>query len=190
VFGPSGTIAMMNGLKQAFSVDIKARVEETGGQVGLGSAVNSHDIEAGIVYERDGLHVRAIRVDHGPIGPAFGYRIDYSGRSVVLSGDTAVSSTLVEGAAGTQLLIHEVFAVLNENPVMARVKTIHTDPPEAGSIFQRVRPKLAVYSHIILVGVSVEDLVKRTGATYRGPLVVGEDLMRFVVGEDVAVYRR
>jgi ribonuclease Z len=61
---------------------------------------------------------------------------------------------------------------------------------KAGSIFQRVHPKLAVYSHIILMGVSVDDVVKRTRATYSGPLVVGEDLMRFVVGEDVAVYRR
>ena len=73
---------------------------------------------------------------------------------------------------------------------MARVKTIHVDAREAGSIFQRVHPKLAVYSHIILVGVSVDELVTRTRATYGGPLVVGEDLMRFVVRDDVAVDRR
>jgi ribonuclease Z len=73
---------------------------------------------------------------------------------------------------------------------MARVKTFHVDASEAGSIFQRVHPKLAVYSHIVLLGVSVEDLVSRTRATYRGPLVVGEDLMRFVAGDDVAVYRQ
>jgi ribonuclease Z len=74
--------------------------------------------------------------------------------------------------------------------VIARGKTFHSDASEAGSIFQRVRPKLAVYSHIILLGVSVEDLVSRTRATDHGPLVVGEELMRFVVENDVAVYRR
>jgi ribonuclease Z len=196
VFGPTGTLAMMNALKVAFSADIKARIAETGGVVppAAGSEVNAHEIQSGVVYEHDGLRVRAIRVDHGPIGPAYGYRIDYSGRSVVLSGDTSVSPTLVEAAAGTQLLIHEVFQVseqlLKANPVMARVKTLHVDASEAGSVFQRVHPKLAVYSHIILSGVSVEELVRRTRTTYSGPLVVGEDLMRFVVGQDVAVYRR
>jgi ribonuclease Z len=146
------------------------------------------------VYERDGVRVSAIRVDHRAIAPAYGYRIDYSGRSVVLSGDTRVSPDLIEAAAGTQLFVHEIFqasdALLKENPGMARVKTFHVDASEAGSIFQRVRPKLAVYSHIILRGISIDDLVTRTRTTYTGPLVVGEDLMRFVVGEDVAIYRR
>jgi ribonuclease Z len=196
VFGPTGTLAMMNALKVAFSADINARIEETGGRVppAAGAAVNAHEIQPGVVYERNGLRVSAIRVEHRAIAPAYGYRIDYSGRSVVLSGDTSVSQELVEGAAGTQLFVHEIFqasdAVLKDNPLMARVKTFHVEASEAGSIFQRVHPKLAVYSHIVLLGVSVEDLVNRTRGAYSGPLVVGEDLMRFVVGEDVAVYRR
>jgi ribonuclease Z len=195
VFGPSGTARMMDGLKLAFSVDLQARVEETAGLLSpAGSEVNARDIEPGLVYERNGLRVTAIRVNHRAIAPAFGYRIDYAGRSVVLSGDTAISPDLIEAAAGTQLLVHEVFqasdALLKDNAAMARVKTFHVDASEAGSVFQRVRPKLAVYSHIILRGVSVEDLVTRTRTTYTGPLVVGEDLMRFVVGEDVAFYRR
>ena len=196
VFGPAGTLAMMNALKVAFRADINARIDETGGRVppATGAEVNAHEIQPGVVYERDGLRVSAIRVEHRAIAPAYGYRIDYAGRSVVLSGDTSVSQNLVEAAAGTQLFVHEIFqasdVLLKDNPVMARVKTFHVDASEAGSIFQRVHPKLAVYSHIILLGVSVEQLVKRTRAAYSGPLVVGEDLMRFVVGEDVAVYRR
>jgi ribonuclease Z len=192
VFGPSGTIAMMNALKLAFSVDIKARVEETAGLVlAAGAEISAHEIEPGLVYERDGLRVSAMRVDHRAVAPAYGYRIDYSGRSVVLSGDTSVSPNLVNAAAGTQLLIHEIFqasdALLKDNAAFARVKTFHVDASEAGSVFQRVHPKLAVYSHIILIGVSIDDVVKQTRTTYSGPLVVGEDLMRFVVGNDVAV---
>jgi len=186
---------MMNALKLAFSVDIKARVEETAGLApAAGAEINSREIEPGLVYERDGLRVSAIRVDHRAIAPAYGYRIDYSGRSVVLSGDTSVSPNLVNAAADTQLLIHEVFqasdALVKDNAAFARVKTFHVDASEAGSVFQRVHPKLAVYSHIILIGVSIDDVVKQTRATYSGPLVVGEDLMRFVVGNDVAVYQR
>jgi ribonuclease Z len=195
LFGPSGTARMMNALKEAFSADIQARVEETGGVLSrAGADVDARDIEPGVVYERDGLRVTAIRVDHGAIAPAYGYRIDFSGRSVVLSGDTRVSPALIEAATGTQLIIHEVFqasdALLKENPLMARIKRIHVDASEAGMIFQRVRPKLAVYSHWVLMGVGIDDVVTRTRASYSGPLVVGEDLMRFVVGEDVVIQRR
>jgi hypothetical protein len=86
---------MMNALKLAFSVDIKARVEETAGLVPVaGAEINAHEIEPGLVYERDGLRVSAIRVDHRAIAPAYGYRIDYSDRSVVLSGDISVSEAM------------------------------------------------------------------------------------------------
>jgi ribonuclease Z len=195
VFGPSGTARMMDALKLAFSADIQARVKESGGLLlPVGAEVSARDIEPGVVYEHDGLRVTAIRVDHGAIAPAYGYRIDFSGRSVVLSGDTRVSPALIEAATGTQLIIHEVFqasdALLRDNPAMAQIKKLHVDAAEAGSIFQRVRPSLAVYSHIILRGVSIDDLVKRTRARYTGPLVVGEDLMRFIVGENVTIYRR
>ena len=77
------------------------------------------------MYERNGLRVTAIRVNHRAIAPAYGYRIDYAGRSVVLSSDTQVSPDLIEAAVGTQLLVHEVFqasdALLKDSPAMARV---------------------------------------------------------------------
>jgi len=50
-----------------------------------------------------------------------------------------------------------------------------------------VRPKLAVYSHIVAIGVSNDELVARTRKTYAGPLVVGADLMSFDVGDSVTV---
>jgi ribonuclease Z len=102
---------MMNALKVAFSAVINARIDETGGLVppAAGAEVNAHEIQPGVVYERDGLRVSAIRVEHRAIAPAYGYRIDYSGRSVILSGDTSMSRNLVEAAAGTQLFVHEIF---------------------------------------------------------------------------------
>jgi ribonuclease BN (tRNA processing enzyme) len=74
---------------------------------------------------------------------AYGYRIDFAGRSVVLSGDTRVSPDLIEAAVGTQLLVHEVLqasdALLKDNPAMARVKTFHVDASEAGKQAGRER---------------------------------------------------
>jgi ribonuclease Z len=63
----------------------------------------------------------------------------------------------------------------------------HTTPEQAGKVFSRVRPKLAVYSHIV-GGLTDEQLVQMTRTTYQGPLVVGSDLMAFDVGDSIAVY--
>lgn len=195
VFGPAGTLSMMDHLAQAFAVDRRVRVEELGSfQPPGGGRADTRDVEPGTVYERDGVRVTAILVDHGVIAPAFGYRIDYAGRSVVLSGDTTVSPSLVKGATGASLLVHEVFQTsadaLRANPRLALIKAVHVDGAQAGAIFEQIKPKLAVYSHIALGGVDVGEVVKPTRTTYRGLLVVGEDLMQFVVGDAVTVLRR
>jgi ribonuclease Z len=54
------------------------------------------------------VKITAFEVDHAPIKPAFGYRIDHAGRSVVLSGDTRVSDNLIRYAQGVDVLVHEV----------------------------------------------------------------------------------
>ena len=58
---------------------------------------------------------------------------------------------------------------------------LHLTPEEAGTVFSKVRPKLAVYSHIVTFGVADDELISRTRSTYAGPLVVGADLMSFEV---------
>jgi ribonuclease Z len=131
--------------------------------------------------------VSAFLVDHGSVAPAFGYCIDYAGRSVVLSGDTRLSAHLIEKSVGVDLLVHEVGAVASAaaTPDTERIMSLHLTPEEAGTVFSRVKPKMAVYSHILTFGVSDEELVARTRTTYAGPLVVGTDLMSFEVGDTV-----
>ena len=74
-----------------------------------------------------------------------------------------------------------------------RVRTIlahHTKPQEAGSVFARAKPKLAVYYHFVLQGdpavpaPTEKDVEDATRSTYAGPLVLGEDMMVFVIGKD------
>src|SRR3546814_13830888 len=60
-----------------------------------------------VVYDAEGLRVTAFAVDHRPVRPAVGYRFDYKGRSVVISGDTAASRSLEAAAKNAELLIHE-----------------------------------------------------------------------------------
>ena len=95
-------------------------------------------------------------VDHGGLlEPAYGYRVDYGGHSVVISGDTRPSETLVSAAAGADVIVHEVIAappaLLERSETARRIVGFHTLPEDAGRIFARVRPRLAVYSHVVLL---------------------------------------
>jgi len=185
----------MSHLEQAYSFDIQMRRDVDEKLPPQGVEIEAKDIHQGVVYQNGDLKVTAFEVDHGLLKPAFGYRIDYAGHSVVLSGDTRYSENLIRFAQGTDVLIHEVLdpeayskLVNSYTPEQrARVVAHHTTPDEAGKVFTKVAPKLAVYSHI--VPPNVPDLVAQTRKTYSGPLEVGEDLMSIEIGERVEVRR-
>jgi ribonuclease Z len=192
VWGPQGTSKMMSHLQQAFEYDISIRqANDRAAPDGVVLVVK--DISEGVVYDKGGVKVTAFLVDHAPVKPAFGYRIDYDGRSVVLSGDTRVSENLIRHAQGVDLLVHEVFVpetLQRAGVPPERAKNIvayHTTPEQAGQVFARVKPKLAVYSHICLPTATDQDLLPPTRKTYTGPLELGEDLMVIEVGEKIEV---
>jgi ribonuclease Z len=194
VWGPSGTREMMDYMQKAFAFDIRIRrdVDEKFSKEGI--TVSSHDIKEGVIFEENGVKVTAFLVDHGPVKPAFGYRVDYAGHSVALSGDTRYSENLIKFSQGVDVLIHEAinaetFRASPGNHTREQTEIIiahHTTLQQAGEVFLRVKPRLAVYSHII--GTS-ESLVGGTRKTYSGPLEAGEDLMTIEIGEKIQVRR-
>lgn len=185
VRGPQGTSAMMTHLVQAYQFDIQARTANARQP----PQVDGIDVVPGVVYERDGVKVTAFEVDHGDVRPAFGYRVDAGARSVVLSGDTRFSENLIGHAQGVDLLVHEVaLGGPNLTAQQQFALALHTPPERAAEVFRRVSPRLAVYSHILLIGnVTIESLMATTRRTYSGPLEIGRDLTVIEVGQDVTV---
>jgi ribonuclease Z len=198
VYGPAGTKEAMSHFEKAFQVDIRSRLEDEK-LPPRGGSVIAEDVAEGTVYSRNGLTITAFLVEHAEgIRPALGYRIDYAGRSAVISGDTRFSENLIKFSKGADVVVHEVVAARDEllraDEASRRILDNHTTPQQAGTVFDRVKPKLAVYTHIILLGpaataVTLQDLVAMTRQTYAGPLEVGEDLMRITIGERVTVER-
>ena len=191
VWGPEGTRAMAEDLEKAFAFDLKIRPEDDLTPV-EGSSIIAKDITQGVVYENSGVKVTAFNVDHGQVKPALGYRIDYAGRSVVLSGDTSFSENLIKYAKGADLLVHEVCLAdrktLRDSEHERRVMAHHISPEKAGEVFARVKPRLAVYSHIVLLGpVSDSEIIPRTRQTYSGRVALGEDLMEMDVGDEISI---
>lgn len=197
IYGPTGIAQLTNGLKIAFQPDIEIRSAEMAARNQpfhlSGADFDVTEVKGdGVVFDKGGVKVTAIRVNHAE-NRAFGYRVDFDGKTVVISGDTSFSENLMKKSEGADLIVHEVMGVsdmLMKNPLIKGVLEVHTTPAQAGTLFSKVQPKLAVYTHILLFGVSEEDLVTQTRETYSGPLKVGQDLMTFVVDDEVSIMNR
>lgn len=198
IFGPKGTVAMTQNLTAAFAEDIRIRLADER-LPPSGIAFDAHDIEAGVVYERGGVKVSAFETNHGElIKPNFGYVVEYDGKKAVISSDTTYDERIAVQAKGADLLLHEVAAIdaelMRAYPRFEEIMAHHTSPEDAGRIFALARPKVAAFTHIIVLkanqplDVPPTELLARTRATYDGPLVLGEDLMRFEIDGDVQVF--
>src|SRR6476620_4518141 len=155
LIGPVGAKSLMTNLENAYALDIKIRLEdEKLPPEGIATVVEEFEKD-GVVYDRDGVKVIAFTVDHGAaIKPAVGYRIEYKGHAVLISGDTRYEQNVIKYGTGVDLLIHEVCVVRPEllsNPYIKRVVDHHTTPREAGQVFSLAKPKLAVYSHLVFL---------------------------------------
>ncbi len=198
VMGPPGTKDMCAHLDRAFAFDKEVRGRDQR-FAKAGIALEARDVEPGVIYEADGVRITAFVVDHGDeIEPAYGYRVDFGDYSAAFSGDTRYYEPIVEHAKGVDVLVHEVISAEIEmrraevqGPLaIERVIAHHVSEEQAGTIFARVKPRLAVYSHIVPSPAVADDLIPPTRATYDGPLAVGYDLMKITIGETIEVHPR
>jgi ribonuclease Z len=199
VIGPVGTARLIYHLEAAYAHDIAIRVEDEKLAREHAAIAVTEFGEDGVVYRAGDLSVIAFTVDHGEaIKPAYGYRIEYRDRIAVISGDTRYNANVLRYARGADLLVHEVAMarpeLLGEVSVQ-RILHHHTSPQEAGRVFAQSKPKLAAFTHLVMlasdtvIAPDVDDLIAATRETYAGRLEVGEDLMSFEIGDEVTVRR-
>jgi len=197
VTGPSGVEALIKGHNLAFADDIRIRVADQNLPL-EGTEANINEFaKDGVVFEEDGVLVTAFDVDHGEaIKPNYGYRIDFDGHSVVISGDAKNDPRVAEIAAGCDLLFHSAGGAtpeMSKLPAVARILDHHTTPQEAGRIFTQAAPKVASLIHIVRVArpgmarISTDEITKMVRQTYDGDVIVAEDLMRFDIGEEIRI---
>lgn len=204
VWGPAGTRSMMEKFQDALAFDIHMRRDVDEKFPADGARVVATDIKEGVVYQSSGVTVTAFLVNHGPVAPAYGYRVDYQGHSVVLSGDTSPSENVVKFASGVDVLVHEL-GRYKQDPLLSgppdelmpnsrttRRRAIiianhHTDGVEVGELLDRAKPKLTVFSHSNEDPQSTLPLVRRH---YAGRVEFGEDSMIIDIGPAIEIRRR
>jgi len=199
--GPAGIEQIATGFNTAYGPDSGYRTAHHGAAVvppgGFGLRALPFVFPQGanslLLLDEGGLKVTAFRVDHSPVEPAVGYRFDYKGRSVVISGDTAPSPVLQSVAKGADLLVHEALqprltrvlgdaAKRSGQPRLAQIMTdienYHTTPEQVATIATTAGVKEVALTHIVpplrvraLEGPFLGDARER----FAGPLAIMAD---------------
>ena len=206
IYGPEGVEGVVSGLARQYEKDIGFRsgghVEHNKPEFALGTAhtLNPDPNENLVtVFERNGVKVSVFNVDHGHVKPAFGYRIDYKGKSVVFSGDTIATPRMVPAAMNVDLLIHEAMNMrVMSNAVIAlrdlgnqvesdraqAVMSYHADTIELAKIAAQAKVGKLVLTHVIPApanGIIARFIVSGMDEHYAGPIVIAEDGMEFTL---------
>jgi len=200
VYGPDGVTELVHGFEAAYAADTRFRIAHHGAALlpperaaMTPVPITLDGTGAARVLDEDGVVVTAFAVAHDPVKPAFGYRFEYGGRSVVISGDTAPCPNLVTQAHGADVLVHEAQAnaivhIMEQaardagQPRIAKIlgdiPSYHTNPADAAREAVAAGVQLLVLTHFtpppdnfLLRRIFLRDV----GATPPRGLVLGED---------------
>lgn len=201
LYGGAGVERVATGFNEAYAVDSGHRITHHGTEVvppeGFGFAARPIAMPEGedrvVVLDDGGVRIIAFKVDHGPVAEAVGYRVEYGGRSIVISGDTSASPILTREARGADLLIHEALAPnlvsIMEDASTAQgqggiakifhdIPDYHTSPQEAAAIAQEAGVGALAITHIIPplpISIMEGPFLGDARSRYNGPLWIMRD---------------
>ena len=191
VWGPTGIAEHLHHLHKAYHADIHFRRAHTD-LPSAGITYQAQTVQPGLIYDHQGVRVTAIEVDHHPVHPAFGYRVDYAKRSVIISGDTRYTDNIARQPQPVDLLIHEIAdapaAMLERNPRLRAVMSYHSRPQDLARLVSILRPRLTVMTHPVVFQTSTEELIKRASLNHNYEVIMGADLMCFDLSDSIRRY--
>ncbi len=185
IWGPAGTARQVAKLLDYLDWDIEVRRAHMHER--QPPAVRVTEIEEGRIFEAGGVTVSAFLVDHGPVKPAFGYRFDGGGRSIVISGDTRPSENLMRWSRDVDCLIHECCEMSHTSwspgcgwpsreEKIRDLASYHTQPDDIGRVAAGAQARQLVVTHL-MPGSTPTALHAAATRHYPGPVTIGEDLL-------------
>lgn len=193
-YGPPPLKRMTQQFLALNDYDIQTRIHDEGRRP-LKQLIYPHELQHdSVVMQNQHVKVSAARVVHPPVKPAFAYRFDHQGKSIVISGDTSYSENLVRLAQGADVLVHEIMhtasldQLLATEPNATRLKehllASHSTAEQVGRVATQANVKKLVLSHFVPGGYPyLEDQVWLDAVRpyFDGEIIVGSDLMEIQV---------
>lgn len=215
VHGPVGVEQVVAGFMSAYQMDQGYRTAHHGAAVvppsGFGgqaltftAAADQPDV---VLIDEPDLKVTTFPVHHDPVSPAVGYAFTYKGRTVVISGDTALSTRVEAAAKGADLLVHEALAP-DLTALQARaaktagrdriakifgdIPGYHATPEQVAGLAQRDKVGFLLFNHItpaLPLPALEGPWLGNSRKIYTGPIKVGRDgdFVSLPAGSDAVV---
>lgn len=205
IFGPEGVEKVVNGFIMAYEQDTGYRIAHHGKDTIIpeaGTPISrtikfSDPDDKVLCFEIKGLKVYAFQVDHSPVHPAIGYRIEFRGNVVVITGDTKRTNNLVEHCKNADILFTEAISYdllnnmiegLKRNnmtrpaKILTDIQDYHMNPLTAANVAKESAVKKLVFIHItppLTNKVTEEVYLKDVNNVFDGEIVLGKDRMKF-----------
>ena len=165
VYGPKGINLATKGFEQAYAGDYQYRNKHHGDDMLPMSIAGFNAIQIMdnqlIPNDTPGLEILPFVVDHYPVNSAFGFKISYKGRTLVISGDTIHDGSVQKYSQDVDLLVHSAISidlvermrVLAPIPqldkILFDIQDYHTSIEEAGEIARDANVKHLLIYHSI-----------------------------------------
>ncbi|MEM7025713.1 MAG: MBL fold metallo-hydrolase [Pseudomonadota bacterium] len=185
IFGPVGTRAFAEATMDIWRQERELRIQWECRPSTTGLELDITEIDEGVIWQEGGLRISAFAVDHRPVEPAFGFLFETNTARVAFSGDTTVCDGLIDAAKDVDLLVHECFihaemkarrGMRNEQG-LANVAAYHTLSSDVGKVASRANASVLLLNHLVPVEFDRDALLQEVTADFRGPVMIGEDLM-------------
>ena len=188
LYGPDGTKQLADAMLQFFAYDIHVRRDLVEHQPAAGATIDTHVVKQGVVYDDGNVRVTAFKEEHAPVEPAFGYRFDSGGHSIVITGDTRPNANLIRFAKGADVLVSEaylpgVFEGVDTPEVAARLYAYHTSAQQAGEVAAAAGVKTLLFTHLMPPGRDAE-FITNASKSFHGEILVGSDLKTITINGD------
>lgn len=194
VYGPLTTKEIITKIIDAFSYDIKIRIQHANHSA-VGLNVNYVEMMEGVIYNDGQIKVTVFPVSHNPVKEAVGYRFDYKGKSVVFSGDTLPCQNVVKYGENADLLVHEAYSTFfmekakkmypNRKSTINNVMNYHTSTLEVAKEARDAHIKHLILTHLMPAPSETWYFEKafKNGMKdiYNGQVTVGRDLDVFTL---------
>jgi ribonuclease Z len=186
IIGPPGTAEVVEATLKAFSHDIGYRLAHHPDLTGP-PVLDVQEYVDGVVWDRDGVTVRAAPTDHRPVAPTIGFRVEHASASVVLAGDTVPCDSLDALARGAGALVHTVIRKdLVDAMPLQRIRDIcdyHSSVEQAADTAARAEVGILVLTHYVPgIGPGGYDEWRALAATvFPRQIELGDDLHRVEV---------